>query len=544
MRNNQPITSVETVLPDGEFIYSRTDLKGTILEANDAFCRISDYTPEQMVGQPHNMVRHPDMPPEAFADMWRDLLAGRPWRGLVKNRRRDGGFYWVVANASPVRENGHVVGYQSVRGKPSREEIAAADSAYRRIRSGDKSIAIEHGRVVQQRPAWLNTVLSLRFQMICSGLLSLLLALLPLFETITGWVLPNSLKWAVGGGGGLFAAYFLFIYIPRVLGDLDSLSEALEGVLTSGNLSKRFDLPRRDVIGVISRRADKIMSALQATLQGLSNSAELVLQSTKEVSNGVTSIHAAASAQNDATSSAAAAIEEIATSTSEVAAHAQRTFAAAESTGAASRSGVTITHHASQTINALSLSVRESAEQVESLGRRSEEIGRIAGVIREITDQTNLLALNAAIEAARAGETGRGFAVVADEVRKLAERTAKATEEISSMIQTIQHETGLAVAGMRAGASQVIESVDLVNQAESALRHIDKEMNETVRMVADISHATGEQQTATTLLAQNVEQVASMTEQNVSVVTQSNVMVNQLETAVERMKKAVRQYGI
>ena len=243
-------------------------------------------------------------------------------------------------------------------------------------------------------------------------------------------------------------------------------------------------------------------------------------------------------------SSTAAAIEEIACSTSEVAAHAQRTFTAAESTGEASRAGVAITHQASQTIESLSRTVRESAGQVESLGRRSEEIGRIAGVIREIADQTNLLALNAAIEAARAGDTGRGFAVVADEVRKLAERTAKATEEISGMIKTIQSETGMAVAGMRAGATQVGQSVDLVNQAESALRHIDSEMSETVRMVADISHATGEQQNATTLLAQNVEQVSSMTEQNVNVVIASNTMVGQLETAVERMKKAVRQYGI
>lgn len=153
MKSNLPVTNVETHLPDGEFIYSSTDLRGNIVEANEAFATISNYSREEMIGQPHNMVRHPDMPAEAFADMWRDLKAGRPWRGVVKNRRKDGGFYWVVANASPVREHGQVVGYQSVRVRPSREEIAAAEAAYKRIREGDKSLAIEQGRVIKRRPA-------------------------------------------------------------------------------------------------------------------------------------------------------------------------------------------------------------------------------------------------------------------------------------------------------------------------------------------------------------------------------------------------------
>ena len=544
MRNNQPVTNVETMLPAGEFIYSSTDLQGNILEANDAFCRVSDYTPEQMIGNPHNMVRHPDMPAEAFADMWKDLKSGRPWRGLVKNRRRDGGYYWVVANASPVRQNGSVVGYQSVRGQPGRDEVAAADAAYKRIRNGDKSIYIEHGRVVARRAGWMTALASLPFQMLLVGLLALLPALLRVVEAVAGITLLPSINLAIGGVVAVLAMYFLFIAMPSALRDLNALNDALEQVLATGNLRQRFALSRRDVIGSLSRRADMLISSLQATLQGMSNVAELVGTSTQEVSGGVNAIHSAASAQNDATSSAAAAIEEIACSTSEVAAHAKNTYAAAEATGQASREGVAITHKASATIESLSKTVCESAEHVESLGRRSEEISRIVGVIREIADQTNLLALNAAIEAARAGDTGRGFAVVADEVRKLAERTALATQEISSMIKTIQQETGIAVAGMRSGAAQVGDSVSLVNQAEAALCRIDEEMTATVRMISDISHATAEQQVASTQLAQNVERVAAMTEQNVSVVTQSNAMVGQLESAVGRMNKAVRQYGI
>jgi len=157
MRTNLPVTHIETQVPAGVLIYSRTNLKGQITEVNDAFCEIAGFTREELLGQPHNLVRHPDMPPEAFDDLWRDLKAGSPWRGMVKNRRSDGGYYWVVANASPIREGGEIVGYQSVRSRPTREEVAAADSAYQRIRNGDTSIRVEHGRAVAARkPGFLS----------------------------------------------------------------------------------------------------------------------------------------------------------------------------------------------------------------------------------------------------------------------------------------------------------------------------------------------------------------------------------------------------
>ena len=170
MRKNLPVSNLETVLPDNEFIYSRTDSKGVIVEANEAFAKVSGFTREEMIGQPHNLVRHPDMPEEAFADLWRDLKAGRPWCGIVKNRRKDGGFYWVVANVSPVREGGQIVGYQSVRSRPSRTEIATADAAYKQSREGDKSTRVEHGRVVDRRAASVQAVLALPIQLTLIGI--------------------------------------------------------------------------------------------------------------------------------------------------------------------------------------------------------------------------------------------------------------------------------------------------------------------------------------------------------------------------------------
>jgi aerotaxis receptor len=543
MKINLPVTDVETLLPENEFIYSRTDLKGVIVEANEAFARISAFTPEEMIGQSHNIVRHPDMPPEAFADLWRDIKSGRPWRGLVKNRRKDGGYYWVVANVSPVRENGQVVGYQSVRSRPSREEIAAAAQAYQRIRGGDKSIRIEHGRVVRNRPALVERLVSLRSQLVLVGLAALLPAAL-LVLGVLGVGVPAAIGLGVGIAAGLYALFFLAGYVPRLMRDLEATSAWLERVLSSGDLTTRFALSRRDIVGSIGRQADQFVSSVQAVLQGISDIAGQVGRAAQDVDSGMGEVARSAHAQNEATSSSAAAIEEVTVSIGEVAANAQQTRTTAEEASKASRNGAEITSSASAAIRSLAETVGQSAERVESLGKRSEEISRITGVIKEIADQTNLLALNAAIEAARAGEQGRGFAVVADEVRKLAERTSNATQEISAMVENIRSETALAVEGMRAGAEQVAQGVGLVDRAAAVLREIDSEMERTSRMVTDISMASSEQQTAMTQLAQNVEQVASMTEQNVAVVDRAKKTVERLEAVTGRMRKAVQQYRI
>ena len=544
MKTNLPVTSVETLLPEGEFIYSSTDLKGVIVEANEAFARISNFSREEMIGQSHNMVRHPDMPAEAFADMWRDLKGGRPWRGIVKNRRKDGGFYWVVANASPVRENGQLVGYQSVRVRPTREEVAATQEAYQRIKAGDKSIDIVNGRVVKHRAAWINALLSLRSQMILAGLAALLPAIESLSDHLGGPALSDTIAVVVPSITLLYALFFLFIYTPFTTRDLNTTADWLEDVLATGDLRKRLNLSRRDVVGSIARKADKFASSMQATIQGIADTAEQVAKAATEVSSGMHTSHLSAQKQSEATSSAAAAIEEVTVSIGEVATHARATMETATHTGEVSRQGTLVTQNASRTIESLAETVHHSAEQVESLGQRSEEISRVTGVIKEIADQTNLLALNAAIEAARAGEQGRGFAVVADEVRKLAERTTRATQEIGEMTHSIQTETKTAVDGMRSGALKVAEGVHLVNATEESLRQINLEMAKTTEMVGEISSASNEQQAAMIEMAQNVERVAIMTEQNVTVVNQTSAMVDYLNAVVVRMRKAVTQYGV
>jgi aerotaxis receptor len=153
MRTNLPVTHQEFVIPEGVTLVSTTDLQSRITYCNPAFVAVSGFERDELIGQHHNLVRHPDMPAEAFRDMWATLASGTPWSALVKNRRKNGDHYWVVANATPVMENGQAVGYMSVRTKPTREQVQGAEALYARMRSeatsGSARIALHHGRVVR-----------------------------------------------------------------------------------------------------------------------------------------------------------------------------------------------------------------------------------------------------------------------------------------------------------------------------------------------------------------------------------------------------------
>ena len=145
MKINMPITDNQVVMQDGQTLVSKTDLKGALTYVNRAFLDISGFTMEELMGKNHNIVRHPDMPPEAFADLWATLKNGRPWTAMVKNRCKNGDYYWVVANATPVFQNGQVVEYMSVRSKPTHEQIRQAEVLYADLKDG--KVALNEGRI-------------------------------------------------------------------------------------------------------------------------------------------------------------------------------------------------------------------------------------------------------------------------------------------------------------------------------------------------------------------------------------------------------------
>ncbi|HEX3662185.1 MAG TPA: methyl-accepting chemotaxis protein [Acidobacteriaceae bacterium] len=538
------VNNHETILPDNVFIYSRTDLKGRITEANPAFAEISGYTVEEMLGKPHNMVRHPDMPREAFADMWSNLQKGRPWQAIVKNRRSDGGFYWVIANASPIRENGQVVGFQSIRFKPSRDQIRAAEDAYRRIREGDRSLAVVDGRAVARRARWAELAMGCTTQLRLSMVLAVAAAVCGYGVLLGGAAYPflrplAETAFALSALAALAGFFFAERHLHR---DLEATIGYLETILTTGNLKARFDLRREDCLGSIGRRLSLFVSWVEATVLSVGDAVVQVQAGTEDVLKGVLEIEKAAQSQSAASGSVAAAAAELDLTIREVSGHLQTTETTVGETGRQATAGASISQRAAAQIQDLSQAIRDAASEVEALGATSAEVGQIAGVIREIADQTNLLALNASIEAARAGAAGRGFAVVATEVRNLADRTMKATANIDSLIVKIKGDSDRAIGGMRNGAAQVADGVTLVQNAHATLNGINELMTEAVRRVTDIAHSSTQQTEAMNEITRNITQVAAMTEQNEATVRRTTQQMQALAPLVDRVQKAILQY--
>lgn len=135
MRVNLPVSTQEYAFPKGQTLVSTTDLKGRILYCNPMFIEVSRYEKQELLGQPHNMIRHPDMPEEAFRDMWETIASGNPWSAPVKNRRKDGSFYWVMANVTPLMQGDQPTGFMSVRTEATREQVQAAEQLYRQMQA-------------------------------------------------------------------------------------------------------------------------------------------------------------------------------------------------------------------------------------------------------------------------------------------------------------------------------------------------------------------------------------------------------------------------
>jgi len=161
MRLNLPVSNIEFTLPDGVVVVTKTDLKGVITYCNNAFVEISGRSRDEIIGSPHNIVRHPDMPPEVFADLWKTIKSNKPWQGVVKNRRRDGSFYWAISNVTPLQENGKTIGYVAFRYKATREQIDSVSGVYKELRSGSSNLRIEEGNIVRVNNRllrWMGTV--------------------------------------------------------------------------------------------------------------------------------------------------------------------------------------------------------------------------------------------------------------------------------------------------------------------------------------------------------------------------------------------------
>ncbi|WP_028112027.1 methyl-accepting chemotaxis protein [Ferrimonas kyonanensis] len=479
MRRERSVVNEEVVVPQGQELVSTTDLRGVITYANPAFIDISGFSEQELIGHNHNLVRHPDMPPQAFDELWQKLKAQQPWRGIVKNRTKDGRYYWVDAFVTPIFEHGQVVGYQSVRRATSANLKHRATALYRRLSAG-KPLS-RHLTLAQKR--WLSGVI-------------LTLGFVGVAWLFQPWVVLCGL---------LMVASMLALFFDeafRVPAQLEALKQEYDSVsryLFSGHgsssiLDFQLQLSQARMTGVLGRTRDAAgqLDAMSNTLVAMSEQAKGGVQQ-----------------ENTRLDQIATAVEQMNVSVTEIASCAEESAASTEQSRQYCRAARTGMLDSRDKIVDLAREVEAAATHASVLHGEAEKVAIAMNEIDGIAEQTNLLALNAAIEAARAGEQGRGFAVVADEVRALSNRTQQATTQITNNID-----------GMHSTLKQWVEKMQHNHQ-----------LAERCAQAADASAAEIEQ------INSHIDLANNLAGQNATAAVQQRQAVNEISTSLAEIQE-------
>ncbi len=437
MRQNLPVTDQENPVRDSDVIISRTDLKGRIVYVSPDFARLSEFAPEDMIGKAHNIVRHPDVPPAVFADLWETIKAGNAWRGIVKNRASSGNFYWVEAMVTPVHENGAITGYMSVRRRAGEAEIRRWEALYRKAWRRDRLEQSRFRRILERFvPILTGTAAAIRR---IEGALGLLLR-----GDLIGLRDAHEQK----GAGFLFR---------RIYDSVNSLSVSLWGILFQVRTQNEAqqDLARR----------------LADSAERMSDNASSQAAAAEEISSAVEQLTASFEVTGNNVNKQKEDIKLIAGDSRDLAAGLGR---ARESAGGLAG----VSKQCSDLAGDSERKVGQAIQSMKEIRNSSEEIGNIIDIIRDISERINLLSLNAAIEAARAGEQGRGFAVVADEISRLADQTAHSVKEIGNYVNAT-------VVSVTDGTAEVERAVDGIREVGDSVRRMEVGVTEIAGIVEE-----------------------------------------------------------
>lgn len=484
MKRNQNIVDEEIKFSSEEELVSTTDTRGVITYANDNFCRVSGFGLEELIGKNHNIVRHPDMPKQAFKDMWEKLQKSEAWKGAVKNRTKDGRYYWVEAFVTPIFENGKKVGYQSVRKVISDTDKNTAVKIYDKLNNNKfkKRLTENYNFLIISYIS--SAILILGLNILISPYFSLLFLMLPFF---------------------IFKQYL--IKLPSFIKDIKEQSDSISRYVFSGDsqfdiIDYKFQIERNKLDAVLSRIKDT-GNDLNKSVSNLKFIAE---NNKKNVEN-----------ENIETDNISEAILDMSNNNKAVLSNSKSTSEEVKKTISICKDSVLSMKQTVDRINELSEEIKNSHLINTELTVKIENIGNQMNEIQSISEQTNLLALNAAIEAARAGEQGRGFSVVADEVRTLSTRTSNVTRLIQDSIKEIQINLKSLSSGMDKESNYANLCIEDAFQSQSNIESLNKYINDIKVAAEQISESTDIQNTKMEYISNSISNIQNISKQNLVV---------------------------
>lgn len=496
MKTNLPVTQIEEQYSSSLNILSTTDLKGAITYVNQDFINVSGFQKEELLGKNHNMVRHPDMPPAAFGDLWTTVKEGHSWMGVVKNRCKNGNHYWVDAYVTPIERNGSVAEYQSVRRKPKPEYVARAEKIYAPLMAG-------------KTPAVLRNGLGLPVKVMLAILLPGILAL-----GLNFFAEPQAMVTLAIFIGALLLSSISTLVLFKPYNQLVQDSKEV----ISNPVARYVYSGRNDDLGQLAVAMKMLQSETAGLVGRIADSANTLTEGASGLSSAVSQSETGAKQQFAETDQVAAAINQMSASIQEVASNAQNSSSAANSGLDEVNKGRSVVDNSVDSIQKLKQEMAQASAVISEVELSSNNISTILNVIGEIADQTNLLALNAAIEAARAGDAGRGFSVVADEVRTLASRTQTSTEEIRQMIEQLQSCAAKAVSVMESGQAYTDHCVAKSDETVHSLDAIYASIELISDMNTQIASAVEQQSAVADEINRSVYTIRDMSEQNLETV--------------------------